>query len=65
MLFHYSINVKVMITYLFCSSNLANNSTSSGLSSAGDDGDTAGVECVVEEDVVCNETDGLATWLAI
>lgn len=48
-------------THLFCSSSLANNSKSSGLNSAGDAGDSAGVETVVEEDVVCNEADGLAT----
>lgn len=46
---------------LFCSSSLASNSRSSGLSCAGEDGDNAGVDRVVEEDVVCKEADGLAT----
>lgn len=51
--------------HLFCSSSLASNSKSSGLSCVGEDGDNAGVDRVVEEDVVCKEADGLATWLAI
>lgn len=52
--------------YLFCSSSLASSSTSSGLSWAGVDGDRAGEESDVEEEVavVCRDV-GAATWLAI
>lgn len=50
---------------LFCSSSLARSSKSSGLNFDGEDGERAGVDNVVDEDVVCNEADGLATWLAI
>lgn len=52
--------------YLFCSSSLASSSTSSGLSWAGVDGDTAGEERDAEEEVavVCKDV-GVATWLAI
>lgn len=52
-------------THLFCSSSLARSSKSSGLNCEGEVGERAGVDSVVEEDVVCNEADGLATWLAI
>lgn len=52
--------------YLFCSSSLASSSTSSGLSCTGEDGDKAGEDRDVEEDVVvvCRDV-GVATWLAI
>ena len=53
------------VTYLFCSSSLARSSKSSGLNCDGEDGERAGVDSVVDEDVVCKEADGLATWLAI
>lgn len=53
------------LTYLFCSSSLARSSKSSGLNCDGEDGERAGVDSVVDEDVVCKEADGLATWLAI
>lgn len=53
------------LTYLFCSSSLARSSKSSGLNCEGEDGERAGVDSVVDDDVVCNEADGLATWLAI
>lgn len=33
---------------------------SSGLSCDGEDGERAGVDSVVDEEVVCNEADGLA-----
>lgn len=46
---------------LFCSSNLARSSKSSGLNFDGEDGDCVGVDSVVDEDVVCSEADGLAT----
>lgn len=46
---------------LFCSSSLARSSKSSGLNCDGEDGERAGVDSVVDEDVVCNEADGLAT----
>lgn len=49
------------LTHLFCSSSLARSSKSSGLSCDGEDGERAGVDNVVDEDVVCNEVDGLAT----
>lgn len=52
------------LTY-FCSSSLARSSKSSGLNCDGEDGERAGVDSVVDEDVVCKEADGLATWLAI
>lgn len=52
-------------THLFCSSSLARSSKSSGLNCDGEDGERPGVDRVVDEDVVCNEVDGLATWLAI
>lgn len=54
------------IAYLFCSSSLASSSTSSGLSCTGEDGDRAGEDRDVEEDVavVCRDV-GVATWLAI
>lgn len=53
-------------THLFCSSSLASSSTSSGLSWAGVDGDRAGEEGEVVEEVagVCRDV-GVATWLAI
>lgn len=53
-------------TYLFCSSSLASSSTSSGLSCAGEDGERAGEDRDVEEEVVvvCRDV-GVATWLAI
>lgn len=38
---------------------------SSGLNCDGEDSERAGVDSVVDEDVVCKEADGLATWLAI
>lgn len=58
---YHSLKTKKFSIYLFCSSSLASNSKSSGLSCVGEDGDNAGVDRVVEEDVVCNEADGLAT----
>ena len=54
-------------THLFCSSSLASSSTSSGLRCAGEDGERAGEERDVEEEVVvvvCRDV-GVATWLAI
>lgn len=46
---------------LFCSFSLARSSKSSRLSWEGEDGERQCVDSVVEEDVVCNEADGLAT----
>lgn len=45
----------------FCSSSLARSSKSSGLNFDGEAGESAGVDSVVDEDVVCNDADGLAT----
>lgn len=56
-----TLKTKKFSIHLFCSSSLASNSKSSGLSCVGEDGDNAGVDRVVEEDVVCSEADGLAT----
>jgi len=54
----------VRLAHLFCCSSLASSSTSSGLSCGGEDGETAGEDRDVEEEVVCSDV-GVATWLDI
>lgn len=51
--------------YRFCSSSLARSTTSSGLSSLGEQGVRGGEDRVVEEEAVVCREEGVATWLAI